>query len=291
MKYMNTNKENLKNIPTDLLKKYCRFLGNQSIEIKEIKQILDNKLDDKEGLFFVEGLWAIPKMLDANIEIITFILCYEYQFTSNTIFLVEKIMKTAKHSYSVTSKVFEKLSSRDGSDGLIIIAKIPPHNTDELKNINTVVVLDGLETPGNIGTIIRSCDGAGIDAVLICNKKSRLTNPKLIKSSMGAAFTIPILEFSDINDCIKWLNELHFKIFLADTSAKLSFRDCEYNEKTALVMGSERYGISNDWYSANPNMIRIPMAGVCDSLNVGIAASIILYEISIKNRFYRNDLS
>ena len=139
-----------------------------------------------------------------------------------------------------------------------------------------------MENPGNIGIILRTCDGAGVDAVFICNKKARVTNPKLIKSSMGAVFRIPIIEFNDMNVCAKWLKAHNFSIYLADTRANETYKSFDYDGNSALVIGSERYGISGKWYSCNPHLLSIPMLGICDSLNVGVAASVITYEISMK---------
>jgi TrmH family RNA methyltransferase len=164
--------------------------------------------------------------------------------------------------------------------GLFSVIQLPELNIEklELGENALVMVLDGLEKPGNIGTIIRTCDGAGVDAVFLCNRKSRLTNPLLIKGSMGAVFTIPIVEFDNVRSCIDWLVSHHFNIFLADTKAEISYKHANYTGNTALVMGCERYGISGDWYSSSPKLISIPMLGICDSLNVGVAASILAYE-------------
>ena len=99
---------------------------------------------------------------------------------------------------------------------------------------------------------------------------------------MGAVFTIPIIEFGDTSACIMWLKAHHFNIYLADTRAAKTYQSYHYDGNTALVMGSERYGISREWYSCEPQLLSIPMLGMCDSLNVGVAASVILYEICMR---------
>ncbi|HPV01966.1 MAG TPA: TrmH family RNA methyltransferase [Clostridiales bacterium] len=134
--------------------------------------------------------------------------------------------------------------------------------------------------PGISG--LSSDDGAGADAVFICNRRARITSPKLVKASMGAVFTVPVIEFDDTEQCIGWLKARNFNIYLADTKACRTYRESDYMGKTALVLGSERYGISEKWYSCGPKEISIPMMGICDSLNVGVAASVIIYEISMK---------
>ena len=169
-------------------------------------------------------------------------------------------------------------------DGLLSICRFPVKRPEDLvlPERAGVVVLDGLEIPGNIGTIIRTCDGAAIDAILVCNRRARLSHPKVIKGSMGAAFRIPIVEFETGVDCAAWLRENGFSIYLADTRAEKTYYDYAYSGRSALIMGSERYGIHKEWYQNDPNMLMIPMLGICDSLNVGVAASILIYEMSLK---------
>lgn len=151
------------------------------------------------------------------------------------------------------------------------------------KKNSVILILDGLEIPGNVGTILRSCDATNIDAVIITNKKTRINHPKLIRSSMGSCFTVPIIE-SNYDDVIKWLNHNKYKIVLTDTDAKLKYYDFDYKNRIAIVMGSEKYGIAEEWYKTNHTGVSIPMLGYCDSLNVGIAATIILYEATLKNK-------
>lgn len=276
------------NISIDaLLHKYkgkIKNAGIQSDDISQIKLIINGSYPDDERLFAVEGIWAHQKLLDAKIEIKAFLFCPEYVYSNEAIALVSSFLDKAQKVFIVSERVFQKLSEREKSDGLITIGKLPLYDINRLKlrEDAIVAVLDGLETPGNIGTILRTCDGSGVEAVLICNKRARITNSKLIKGSMGAAFFIPIVEFKDINDCITWLRANGFNIFLADSSGYKSYKSYEYKGRSALVLGSERYGLSEQWYSFDSNVLSIPMFGICDSLNVGTAASIILYEMSLR---------
>ncbi|MBS4220101.1 hypothetical protein KHA96_17450 [Bacillus sp. FJAT-49711] len=178
----------------------------------------------------------------------------------------------------------EKLSQKEKQDGLLSIGTLPSYKIEnlQLKNNAIIVILDGLEQAGNIGTILRTSDGAGVDAIFICNKRVKQTNPKLIKASMGGVFTVPIIDFVHTSACISWLRKHHFNIYLADTRAERTYKQYEYEGNTALVIGSERYGISKDWYDFPNQQLFIPMHGICDSLNVGTATAIMVYEISMK---------
>lgn len=261
-----------------------KHFGSKHPVLDQIKHIQNNTSDDSERLFVVEGMWAHQKLLKTELNIQCFLVCPELIYSNEGIELVENFINRAEEAIIVSIKLFEKLSDRDGPDGFVSIVRIPNFDINKLvlKDNALVLILDGLENPGNIGTILRTCDGAGVNAVFICNKKARITNPKLLKSSMGAVFTIPIMEFVDSNECIKWLNAHNFNIYLADTKADKTYKDYNYNGNNVLVIGSERYGISKEWYTCNPQLISIPMLGICDSLNAGVAASILTYEISMK---------
>jgi RNA methyltransferase, TrmH family len=270
-----------------LLDKYegkLKHISSQHPTICQIKHIQNNSSDDSEKWFLAEGIWAHQKLVKADLRIQYFLFCPELTYSNEAFDLADSCINKAEETFIVSRKLFEKISGRDGPDGFASVVKIPAYDVDklQLKDNTLIVVLDGLETPGNIGTILRTCDGAGVEAVFICNKKARVTNPKLVKGSMGAVFTIPIIEFDNTSACTDWLKAHNFMIYLADTRADKTYKSVDYNGNTALVIGSERYGISSEWYSCNPQLLSIPMLGMCDSLNVGVAASVITYEISMK---------
>lgn len=272
-----------------LLEKYkskIMYIGPQNGKLNQIKHIINNTGPNPEKLFILEGIWAHGKAITTNIKIRSFVFCPECIYSNEAVEMAETFINKTDDVYVVSKKVFMKISERDEPDGLLSIGIFPVCSVDSLKikDDAVIIVLDGLEIPGNIGTILRTCDGAGVDAVFICNKRARLTHPKLIKGSMGAAFVKPIVEFAGVDECKKWLAERGFKIYLADTRAEKYYNGFSYEGNTALIMGSERYGISREWYDSNINMLSIPMLGVCDSLNVGIAASIIIYEICMKKK-------
>ena len=170
---------------------------------------------------------------------------------------------------------------------MFALAKLPAHDLAAFDPPNDAVllVLDGIEIPGNVGTLLRMADGAGVDGVFLCNRKARMTHPKLIKGSQGAVLSVPFFEFESVTACRSWLAAHGFAVYLADTRAERYYFDEPFGEKTALVMGSERYGISREWYEGDYRMIAIPMEGSCDSLNVGVAATVLAYEAVRKNKF------
>jgi TrmH family RNA methyltransferase len=233
-----------------------------------------------ENLACIEGAWAISLALKANLEFHAFYACPELIRSETCKQLVANIIADGVPSYTVSEKVMRKLVEWEGPDGLAAIIALPHWRWEHiaLRQHNRLLVLDGLENPGNIGTIIRCADGAGADALIITNRKRCLTHPKLIHASMGSLFTFPIIEAS-ASESIAWLQRHAFKIVITDTSAALNYREANYAGRTAVVMGNERHGISPPWHEARHVSVSIPMHGRADSLNVGNAAVLMLYEV------------
>ncbi|MBQ7492263.1 MAG: hypothetical protein IJT76_06715 [Clostridia bacterium] len=268
------------------LKPKIREVGLQNGVVTRVRNLISNSKPNPERLFVIEGIWAHNKAVMTNLPVVSFVICPEYIYTPESEALVRQFAAFVDEVYVVSAKTFDRLSERDKPDGLLSICRFPVRRPEDLHLPENacVVVLYGLEIPGNIGTIIRTCDGADVDAVLVCNRRARLSHPKVVKGSMGAAFRIPIVEFQDGTDCSAWLREQGFSIYLADTRAEKTYYDYAYQGRCALIMGSERYGIHKEWYNHDYNMLMIPMLGICDSLNVGVAASILIYEMSLKSK-------
>ncbi len=168
---------------------------------------------------------------------------------------------------------------RDKPDGLAALVQLPIVALGDIKldKKARVVILDALEIPGNVGTIIRSVDGAGVTAVILTNKRTRLTHPKVVHGSMGSIFSVKTI-VADVPEVLAWLRSNDFTIFTATTRGSRSYRGLDYTDRCALVMGSERFGISKEWHDSEDVGVKIPMLGVSDSLNVGHATVLLLYE-------------
>ena len=264
-----------------------RAIGEQNPKIKQIRAISSNTKPTPHKLFVAEGIWLLRMCEKFHTPIDSLFLCPEHIRTPEALALAKKLTERTPELYTVSAKTFEKISERGQPDGLLALAKLPAHDLAAFAPADDAVllVLDGVEIPGNVGTMLRMADGAGVDGVFICNRKARMTHPKLIKGSQGAVLSVPFFEFESVADCRAWLAAHGFTVYLADTRAQLYYYDEPFGRKTALVMGSERYGISREWYEGDYSMIAIPMEGSCDSLNVGVAATVLAYEAVKKNKF------
>lgn len=254
--------------------------------IKRIKGVANNTKPNPEKLFVGEGIWMNQHIINEHTEVELLLVCPAYIYTPEAQEAVRILAQRTPNRFVVSAKTYDKIAERDKPDGVLTLAKLPRHDIADFRpdHKGIVLVIDGVEIPGNIGTMLRVADGAGIDAVFLCNRKARLTHPKLIHSSMLAILTVPIYEFDSVDACSDYLLKKGFTIYLADSRAEKMYYELPYGTRTAFVLGSERYGIAREWYTKTPSLVAIPMLGKCDSLNVGVAGTILLYEASIKNK-------
>lgn len=262
-----------------------RLIGSKAPQVKKVNEINNNKKGNPNLQIPVEGLWANGFVINYNLKIVYLLVSVEDIVTLEAYQLLEKLMVNAPQIFLISHKTIQGISESGNTAGIITVCEFPKKSLEELKlkKDNLIMVMDGLEIPGNVGTITRSSDGTDVDAIIVCNKKTRLTHPKFIRSSQGSCFKVPIVE-ADFESVSKWLLKNGFKVVLTDTEGSVPYYACNFEGNVAIVMGSERYGISREWYNLPYEAINIPMFGDCDSLNVGIAATVILYEATLKRK-------
>lgn len=259
-----------------------REIGFSNPAVAVVRKIIASGGKPYENQCVLDGYWALQKAADAGMRVRSFFFCSDFLESETAWALQRRYLALADECFAVSAKTFEKLSDRDDPCGMLAVADFPVHTPDEMRGAPILVVLDQLETPGNIGTILRSCDGAGVGGAIVVNRRVRFTHPKLIKGSMGAAFSVPMASFESVAACRAWLTANGYTVYLADTRAEKSLGALEYRFPAALVCGSERYGISPEWYDGTEYLVKIPMRGTGDSLNVGVAASIFLYDMAVQ---------
>ena len=191
-----------------------------------------------------------------------------------------ELAQRARRAYQVSAKTLERLAERPNPDGLLCVAQLPDWQPDDivLADDGLILVADAMEIPGNLGTLIRTLDACAADCLVLTSKRTRLTHPRVLRSSQGMSMKVPSLEFAEIDTAVDWLRGNDVTVYLADTSDSTNYRQADYSGRTAVVVGSERYGISPPWYDYGFSRIGIPMLGAADSLNVSVSASVILYE-------------
>jgi RNA methyltransferase, TrmH family len=245
-----------------------------------VRDIRANRTGIPRRTFVAEGLYEINMVLGTGVEVDAFLWCPEAAYSDESGTRAVQLAGRARRSYQISAKTLERLAERPNPDGLICVARLPDWRPDDiaLADDSLVLVADAMEIPGNLGTLIRTLDACGADCLVLTSKRTRLTHPKVLRSSQGMSMKVPSIEFADTGEAIGWLRRCRFTVYLADTEDSISYRDADYGGRTAIVVGSERYGISPPWYAEGFSRIGIPMLGSADSLNVAISASVLLYE-------------
>ncbi|OUR92280.1 rRNA methyltransferase [Flavobacteriales bacterium 34_180_T64] len=252
--------------------------------VKHISLLKDKSRKRKEfGEFIIEGKRELSLAIKGGYEIET-LLYYPDLFSAS-----EADVLTAYNleSIEISKEVFQKLAYRDTTEGVIAIVKTKKHDLESLdfKNANPLILIaEAPEKPGNIGAILRTADAANVDAVIIANPKTDLYNPNIIRSSVGCVFTNQIV-MGKTSEIIHVLREQHINIYCAALQASVEYHTQNFNKATAIVVGTEATGLSQEWLESATQNIVIPMKGQIDSMNVSVAAGILIFEAQRQRNF------
>lgn len=241
-----------------------------------VRDLLAVRKDGVPGRIMIEGTWEHDRLLTTKTAIDTFFWCPEAGTTS----AAERIAERATEVYRISEKLLTRLSRKTRSDGLISIVRLPTwrRETFEFTGSSLVLVADGVEYAGNLGTLIRTVDAANADCLVLTSRRARPSHPAVYSASRGTILSTPVIEFDDIGQAAEWLHGHGFRIHLADPAATGSYRDGTYDGPTAFVVGSEGNGLSKAWHEQGCAAVSIPMLGQADSLNVALSAGILLFE-------------
>jgi TrmH family RNA methyltransferase len=256
-------------------------IGLHHPRIRQLFAIQKNLTPNRHKLLIAEGLWAHNLLLANDTTIDAFFWCPEAAYGEEARQRAEQIAERANSAYQISAKTLERISERDKPDGLLSLAVLPQWLPEQVPvpEKALVVVADGMEIPGNLGTLIRTFDACGGDCLVLTNRRTRLTHPKLFRASQGMVLTTPILEFDEPAEAIDWLRQWDFEVYLGDTRDSRNYREYDFSRsRTAFVLGAERYGLAKIWYQPGFHRVFVPMLGKADSLNVSISAAVLLYE-------------
>ncbi|HKK17826.1 MAG TPA: RNA methyltransferase [Opitutales bacterium] len=254
--------------------------SRQNDQVKNLVKLRERKHRDRQERFLVEGLREIGHALGAGYKVEDLYYCPEFfPADAQASFITKVRQEDSLRLIRLSEDAFRKASLREGPDGLIAVARQAANALSRLKlpADPLLLVIEGIEKPGNLGAILRSADGAGVDAVILVDCVLDLYNPNAIRSSQGLVFALPIVQTQ--RDALQqWLDEKAIKICASTPLTALHHWDVDLRGPTALFMGSESDGLSDYWLTKAHEKIRIPMEGRADSLNVAAATAICLYE-------------
>jgi RNA methyltransferase, TrmH family len=254
----------------------------QNSFIKELVQLQEKaKARKQSGTFLIEGLREIELAVKGGYEITVLLYCPDFVFESfkPTSFPSNEIIEISK-------EVYQKLAYRDTTEGVLAVAKSKNLALSELKLSQNPLILiaEAPEKPGNIGAMLRTADAANLDAVIIANPKTDLYNPNIVRSSVGTIFTNQIAT-GTTKEIIDFLQAKEINFYCATLQNATSYHTQNYTTPTALVVGTEATGLSQEWRDAATQNIIIPMQGTIDSMNVSVAAAILIFEAKRQRGF------
>lgn len=189
-------------------------------------------------------------------------------------------ISNAPEIIEVSGEVYQRLAYREKTEGLLAIAATKPHALKDLEFKATnplILVAEAPEKPGNIGALLRTADAAGLDAVIIANPRGDLYNPNVIRSSVGCVFTVPVATGSNL-EVIDFLRSNQINLICASLEAPIDYTSMDYKGPTAIVVGTESTGLTEEWIEHSDACVVIPMKGEIDSMNVSVSAAILIFE-------------
>ena len=249
--------------------------------VKQVMDLRERREREKTGLFLIEGYREILRASEGNWIFQKLLICPELFLGSNEESLIQMIASRGTTVISVSEKVFRKISYRDRPDGLLCIApqKNETLHTFKPKNLKNslYVVAEAIEKPGNLGTILRSSDAVGVSGLIVCDRCTDIYNPNVVRASVGTLFTVPTIE-AEGKETLQWLKSQGIAILAATPKADCLFTKADLSGPLAIALGTEQLGLSDLWMDNADCQVRIPMNGAADSLNVAMAATLLLYE-------------
>ncbi|MSU53233.1 MAG: rRNA methyltransferase [Opitutia bacterium] len=268
----------------------------QNLRVKQLVKLRDRRPRDEAGVFLVEGYREIRRALEKGVALEEIYFSPEWFLGENEPALIAQAQVTGATACELTKDVFAKVAYRERPDGLLAVApqwrralgdldhlfgagsdRVAGGPTGNTAKAPFLLVVEAIEKPGNLGTILRSADAAGCDAVIVCDPVTDIFNPNVVRASTGVLFSVPLV-VEESTRVHAWLQEKGVRSVATTPAAEKIYSDVDLRGPLAVVMGSEQYGLSKFWLENCDMPVRIPMAGQADSLNVAMATIITLFE-------------
>jgi TrmH family RNA methyltransferase len=251
----------------------------QNPRVKQLVKLRERRDRDEAGLFLVEGYREIRRGLEKGVRPAEFYFSPDWFLGENEPALIEQARQAGAQLFELSKDAFAKVAYRERPDGLLAVA---PQWKRSLADLTLradpfLLVVESIEKPGNLGTILRSADAAGCDAVIVCDPVTDIFNPNVVRASTGVLFSVPVV-VSDGATVHAWLRAQGIRTAATTPHTTNIYTQTDLRGPLAVVMGSEQYGLSEFWMKGADVLVRIPMAGQADSLNVAMATIITLFE-------------
>ncbi len=247
-------------------------------KVKHVTELVKNaRARRKEGLFVVEGVRIAGEIPQEALS-----EC----FVSEDLCAQGRVDEIFPYDVSVTpvsSAVFKKMSDTQNPQGIICVCRQKELSEDDIladpKSDLKLLLLEGIQDPGNLGTMIRTAEGAGFDAVIADNNTVDVYNPKVTRSTMGSVFRVPVIYTYDLPGFVGKLQRSSVTVYAAHLRGSVDYRDVTYNDRLAFLIGNEGAGLSDGISALADKLVRIPMHGKLESLNAAVAAAILMFSV------------
>jgi TrmH family RNA methyltransferase len=253
--------------------------SRQNPRVKEAVKLRDARQRAKQGRFVIDGAREISRALDAEIQIVEAFICPALCGSEIAQKAASRLDDSEAVVAEVTAEVFEKLAFGQRHEGIVAVAATPVRSIGQWKlpARPLVAVLESLEKPGNVGAILRSADGAGVDGVIVVDPETDLFNPNTIRASVGTVFSKQVC-VATVDEALARLRVLGIPLVATRPDAERLYTEVDFRQGAALVLGTEATGLSAAWDQSDIMGVRLPMQGIADSLNVSITAAVLFYE-------------
>lgn len=257
----------------------------QNPSVKKILRLAKSRERKLQNLFVIEGARELSLAIAGDYFIEEVYVCRELFAGNHYSEAIADI--PIERIIDITHLVFEKLSYRTSSDGIIALARPKSQNLADIQLSDNpfVIILESVEKPGNLGAILRTADAAAVDAVIVCDPQTDVYNPNVIRSGVGALFAVQTVVCTS-NEAMEWLNENSITPFATELEAAEFYQDINFNQPSAIIMGTEAEGLTQEWLDFSAYRIKIPMRGKIDSLNVSVSTAILTFE-GMRQRGFR----
>ncbi len=247
--------------------------------IKAAARLRERRERDKSGLTLVDGARELRRALDAGVDVAEVFVCEPLLAGEDARAAIDALRSRNLTLTTTTEAAFAKLAFGDRAEGLVAVIRVPSLALADLTlpADPLVIVIEGVEKPGNLGAVLRSADGAAVDAVIAASPLTDLANPNVIRASAGTIFTVPMAA-APTDEVLRWLRDQRIRIVAARVDATEAYTELDLAGPVAIVLGSEAAGLTDAWLGPDIEAVHLPMLGVADSLNVSVTAAILVYE-------------
>jgi len=251
----------------------------QNPRLKAAARLRDRRDRDEEGKILIDGAREVGRAAAAGVRLLEVYLCPAIVHTDEASQIVARLTQSDAEILELSEAAWSKIAYGDRSDGILAVAETPRRTLADLvlPASPLVAVAAGIEKPGNLGAICRSADAAGVSAMIVADGRTDLFNPNAIRASLGTIFSLPTCQASG-DETLAWLRKNSLQIVAARVDADRWFTEIDWQQPTAIILGSEATGLDSAWSGPEVTPIALPMLGAADSLNVSTSAAVLFYE-------------